>query len=138
MKMNKYIISLITIFALLFGFYSSVNAAGSVSASFTGNSSVTVGKTISLSISVSSVSGSSDGKLYAFGGYITYDSSKLQYVSFSGANGWTGSTGSSSAGRIKVATVDYSMSHGVSSGAVGTVTFRPWATHSANGTMSAI
>ena len=138
MKMKNYIISIITIFTLLFGFYTSANAAGSVSASFAGNSSVTVGSTISLNINISSVSGSSDGKIYAFGGYITYDSSKLQYVSFSGASGWTGSTGSASSGRIKVATVDYSMSNGVSSGNVGTVKFKALAAGSATVSMNTI
>lgn len=136
--MKRYLVSLIAIFTLLFGFVPVANAAGSVSASFAGNSSVTVGNTISLSIHINSVSGSSDGKAYAFGGYITYDSSVLQYVSFSGASGWTGSTGSNSAGRIKVATVDYSMSNGVSSGNIGTVKFKALKTGSATVSMNTL
>lgn len=136
--MKKYLVSLITIFTLLFGYIHPVNAAGSVSASFTGNSSVNVGSNISLSIHINSVSGSADGKMYAFGGYITYDSSVLQYVSFSGASGWTGSTGSASSGRIKVATVDYSMRNGVSSGNIGTVTFKAISAGSATVSMNTI
>lgn len=138
MYMKKYLFSLIATFALLISFLPNANAAGSVSASFGGSSSVTKGSNISLSINISSVSGSSDGKMYAFGGYVTYDSSVLQYVSFSGSSGWTGSTGTASSGRIKIATVDYSMSHGVSSGSVGTITFKALATGSTTVSMNTI
>ena len=122
--MKKYLKIILPAFILLFAIFGTVKAAGSVSASFGGSSSVTVGSTVSLNINLSNVQGSADGKVYSFGGYVTYDPEYLQYQSFTGGSGWTGTPGTANNGRIKIATVDYTLSQGVSSGSVGTIKFK--------------
>ena len=122
--MKRLLKIIIPAFILLFLFTTTAKAAGNVSATFSGSNSVTVGSTVTLNLSINSVQGSADGKVYAFGGYITFDPEYLQYQSWSGANSWTGSTGSLGTGRIKVSTVDFSMANGVSSGSIGTIKFK--------------
>ena len=122
--MKKILNGLIIAFVVLFGTISSVFAAGSASGSFSGSSTVTTGNNVSLSINVSNVSGPSDGKIYSLGGFVHFDPEYLQYVSFDGAGGWSGSTGTLQSNQIKIATLDLSLSKGVSNGAVGTIVFK--------------
>ena len=136
--MKKYLKIILPAFILLFGILGTVKAAGSVSASFSGSSSVTVGNTVSLNINLSNVQGSADGKAYSFGGYVTYDPQYLQYQSFTGGSGWTGTPGTANNGRIKIATVDYTLSQGVSSGTVGTIKFKALKAGNTNVSMNTI
>ena len=122
--MKKILNGLIIAFVVLFSTISSVFAAGSASGSFSGSSTVTTGNNVSLSINVSNVSGPSDGKIYSLGGFVHFDPEYLQYVSFDGAGGWSGSTGALQTNQIKIATLDLSLSKGVSNGAVGTIVFK--------------
>ena len=122
--MKKILNGLIIAFVVLFSTISSVFAAGSASGSFSGSSTVTTGNNVSLSINVSNVSGPSDGKIYSLGGFVHFDPEYLQYVSFDGAGGWSGSTGALQTNQIKIATLDLSLSKGVSNGSVGTIVFK--------------
>ncbi len=119
--MKKIINKILLSFILLFALVTNVNAAGTISATYTTSGSLTNGSTISVNININSVTGSSDGKLYSFGGYVVYDPEYLQYVSFEGKNGFTGSINTAN---NKIALADYSMSTGASSGVIGTLKFK--------------
>ena len=122
--MRKYFTLALTTFILFFGFCLSVKAEGSVSASFAGKSNQSVGTAITLDLTINSVSGSSDGKLYAFGGYVIYDPEYLEFISYTGDNGWVGNFNLITDGRIKISTIDFSMSNGKTSGVIGEITFK--------------
>ena len=122
--MRKYFMFALTMFILFFGFCISARAEGNVSASFAGKSNQPVGSEITLDLTINSVAGSSDGKLYAFGGYVIYDPEYLEFVSYTGANGWVGQFNSVGDQKIKISTIDFTMSKGVSSGVIGKITFR--------------
>ena len=83
MKMKKIFNSLIIAFVVLFTGISSVFAAGSATMSLSGNSSVVKGSNITLTISVDNISGSVDGKVSGIGGFINFDPTYLEYVSYS-------------------------------------------------------
>ena len=68
--MKKLFKSLILTFILSFAFLTKVNAAGTITATFTGSNSATINSTVTLNVSISNVTGSSDGKMYSLGGYI--------------------------------------------------------------------
>ncbi len=136
--MKKFIKRILLTLTLMLANMAIVNAAGSLNATFGGSSTGTVGSNVSLNISVSNVTGSADGKVYAFGGNVIYDAEYLQYVSFTGANSWTASTGTASNGKIKISSVDFSMSNGITSGNVGTITFKVLKTGTTTVTMNTI
>ena len=82
MEKNNKIIKTFIYFLLLFFAPLMVNAAGSATTGFSGNSSVYVGKNIDITLYVGSVSGTTDnGGLAAFGGTISYPKDKLELVS---------------------------------------------------------
>ena len=134
--MKKSLISLFAVLTVICISLVTVNAAGNVPATFTGNDSVNIDDTFTLNLSIDSVEGSADGKLYAFGGYVDYDPEYLQYVSFSGASGWTGTANAKS--RLKISTVDFSLNQGVTSGNIGTITFKALKAGKTTVTMSTI
>ena len=119
--MKKFINKILLSFILLFALVTNVKAAGNVSATYTTSGSLTRGSTISVNININSVTGTSDGKLFSFGGYVVYDPEYLEYQSFEGKNGFTGSINTAN---NKVALADYSMSVGASSGIIGTLKFK--------------
>ena len=121
--MKKSLISILALSALICVSLITVNAAGNVSATFTGSDNVNIGETFTLDLTADNVEGSSDGKIYAFGGYVTYDPEYLEYVSFTGASGWTGSSNNNNE-RLKISTVDFSLNQGVASGSIGKLTFK--------------
>ena len=122
--MKKRIIGVVTSIILVLVLITTVNAVGNVDIELSGSDSININENITLSFNVNSVEGSSDGKLYSFGGYVNFDPTYLQYVSFTGSNGWTGLTGGLSSNRIKISSLDFSMSNGISSGTIGTITFK--------------
>lgn len=110
-----------------------VNAAGSVPASFTGNSSVENGKTISVNVYVGTVTGGADGKVYIYGGFLSYDPQYLEFQSITGANEWSAQINSAN---NKIAIADYTLSKGVKNGSIGTIKFKALKTGSTNITMT--
>ncbi|MBO4601367.1 MAG: cadherin-like beta sandwich domain-containing protein [Bacilli bacterium] len=114
---NKFTLLLISFFLFPFVTY----AAGSVNAYFSGGSTFKPGDTVTLTINVGSVNGGADGKVYMFGGFVSYDQSCLAYQSISGHNGWTAQMNT---GNNKIAIADYSLSNGVQNGSIGSITFK--------------
>ncbi len=119
--MKKFVNKILLSFILLFALVTNVKAAGSTSATYTTSGALTKGSTISVNININSVTGSPDGKLFSFGGYVSYDPEYLEYVSFEGKNGFTGSVNTDN---NKIALADYTMSVGASSGVIGTIKFK--------------
>ena len=119
--MKKFINKILLSFILLFALVTNVKAAGTISATYTTSGSLTRGSTISVNININSVTGSSDGKMYSLGGYISYDPEYLEYVSFEGKNGFTGTINTANK---KIALADYQLSTGASSGIIGTLKFK--------------
>lgn len=129
-KISKY---LILPLLLIMSFALKVNAAGSVPASFTSNATVEEGKTVSFNIYVGTVTGGADGKVYMFGGFVSYDPAYLEYQSISGSNGWSAQMNTSNK---KIAIADYSLSNGVKNGTIGTIKFKALKTGSTTVTMT--
>ena len=117
-RLTKY---LILPLLLIIAFTTKVSAAGTVPASFTGSASVEQGKTISINVYVGTVTGGADGKVYMYGGFVTYDPEYLQYQSITGANGWSAQLNSAN---NKIAIADYSLANGVKNGTIGTIKFK--------------
>lgn len=120
--MKKSIINKISLLFISFFLFPLISfAAGSVNAYFSGNGSFKPGDTVTLNINVGTVNGGADGKVYMFGGFVTYDQSCLQYQSISGHNGWTASMNT---GNNKIAIADYSLSNGVANASVASISFK--------------
>ena len=63
MTMKKSLISILALSALICVSLITVNAAGNVSATFTGSDNVNIGETFTLDLTADNVEGSSDGKI---------------------------------------------------------------------------
>ena len=120
---------LIVFTALLFAFIFKVNAAGSVSITLSGSNTATINAEYTISVNVSSVNtgltapaGDEHPELYSrmfsLGGFIQYDPEYFQFVSATGANGFTATMNNST---HKIALIDMAMSTGASSGTIGTI-----------------
>ena len=116
-NINKIIFTIVLFVAFTF----KVNAAGTVNVGFTGSDTATIGSTITLTLNISGVSGTSDGKIYSIGGYLDYDPAYLEFVSMASTSALSLSMNTSN---YKFALVDYSMSSGASSGGIATVKFK--------------
>lgn len=123
-KCLKTINSLLIAFVVLFGSITSVFAAGTCSMTVSGNNTVTTGSNITLTINVTNITGTSDGKVYGAGGYIQYNTEYLQMVesAYAPQGGWSGTMVNKGSGKYKF--VSYNMGSGGISGAVAKVTFK--------------
>lgn len=85
---NKKKINLLLIFTLIlsiFGFITPVNAAGSVTVGFSGNSTVKNGDNITIQLTVSNIN-AANGGVESLEGNLVFDSEYLEYVSSKGTN----------------------------------------------------
>lgn len=101
-----------------------VHAAGTVSASFTGNGTYKPGDIVTLNIYVGTVNGGAapdNGKLFMFGGFLTWDSEYLEFQSLSGFNGWTAKINTDNR---KFYISDMALAAGVKNGPVGSIKFK--------------
>lgn len=122
--MKKNLVVLLVTLVMFFGFTIKANASGVTVATFNGNDIIQVGD-VSFNLNITGVSGSSNNELHSYGGYIVYDPQYLEFVSFEGTNGWTANLSDNRVpGKIKVATVDWPMENGVTSGNIGTAKFK--------------
>lgn len=78
-RISYYLIAIICLFA----YTGNIHAAGSASVGFTGNNSAPKDSNISIKLTVSNITGTNGG-ITSMGGYLTFDSSYLQYVSGTG------------------------------------------------------
>lgn len=82
--MKKIVNSLIISFVVFFGMITSVFAAGTGTMSLTINSdTITTGSNVTVTINVTNISGAANNKVAGIGGFITFDTEYLQYVSYS-------------------------------------------------------
>ncbi len=125
---NKIINYLIIAFVVLFTGITSVFAAGTATMSLTSNNTVTKGSTITVSLNVDNISGTSDGKAYGIEAFVNFDSTYLQYESYalSDSENWSKqvTTSNVSTGKLgKIAAWDGTLAAG-RSGAIMTIKFK--------------
>lgn len=137
--MKKIINSLIIAFVVLFSQVSSVFAAGSCNVGLSGSSAqVTRGSTFTVTINVSNHSGVPEGKTFGFNGVVSFDSSKVEYVSTTKLNGWDGNATLKNGNTVRFMIYDSSKESGVSSGGLARITFKATANGTASFSMSGI
>lgn len=120
--MKKVIINKFTLLLISFFLFPFLVKAGSISGSLTGGGTYKPGDIVTVNIYVnSSVGGSEadDGKIFMFGGNISYDPEYLEYQGTTGNHGW-----SVTSNNTRVAIADYSLSNGVKNGVIGTIKFK--------------
>ena len=87
--MKKIYKSLLAFIIMFFVFTIQVNAAGELPASLTGNNSVERGSNIDVCVRIGSVpNGENEGRIFMFGGKLTYDSQYLELKSWAAKYGW--------------------------------------------------
>ena len=120
--MGKRVFNKLILLAIFFFLFPVMVTAGSVNASFSGASTVTVGDEFTVYVNVGNiVTDVEDPKMYALSGFIQFNPECIQFVSATGSNGFTATMNNST---YKMALIDMTMSTGTTGGTIGSITFR--------------